>query len=101
MRLHFFARVRLDPTPPGLRPFLSAEVRFDTGRVEDALVIPPEAMAMSDGRRFCYVVGPTGPERRAITIGRSTPELLEVTDGLEEGERVVLHPGPHGPRGDR
>jgi HlyD family secretion protein len=101
MRLHFFARVRLDPTPPGLRPFQSAEVRFDTGRVEDALVIPAEAMAMADGRRCCYVVGPAGLERRAITIGHATPEFLEVTDGLEEGEQVVLHPGRHRPRGDR
>ena len=101
MTLYFFARVRLDQTPPGLLPFMSAEVRFDTGRVEDALVIPAEAMTMADGRRCCYVVGPSGLERRAITIGHSTPEFLEVTDGLEEGEQVVLHPGPDGPRGDR
>lgn len=94
--LQFFTRVRLDRTPPGLLPFMSAEVRIDTGRVEDALVIPAGAMAMVDDRRCCYVLGPAGPERRAITIGRSTPEFLEVTAGLEEGERVVLNPGRGG-----
>src|SRR5262249_10293003 len=47
-RLEYFARVRLDQTPPGLLPFMSAEVRIDTGRVENALVIPAEAMAMAD-----------------------------------------------------
>jgi HlyD family secretion protein len=101
MKLHFYARVRLDQTPPGLLPFMSAEVRFDTGRVEDALVIPVDAMAMVDGQRCCYVVGPAGLERRAITIRSATPEFLEVTDGLEEGEQVVLHPRPDSSRGDR
>ena len=101
MTLYFYARVRLDQTPPGLLPFMSAEVRFDTGRVENALVIPAEAMTLADGRSCCYVVGPSGVERRAITIGHSTTEFLEVTDGLEEGEQVVLHPRPTGPRGGR
>ncbi len=101
MKLHFFARVRLDRTPPGLLPFLSAEVRIDTGRVEKALVIPAEAMAMDDGRRCCDVVGPDGIERRAITVRNATPEWLEVTGGLEEGEQVVLHPAADRPHGDR
>jgi HlyD family secretion protein len=93
MKMHFFARVRLEETPPGLLPFMSAEVRIDTGRVEDTLVIPVDAMAMVDGQRCCYVVGPDGLERRAIAIRGATPEYLEVIDGLEEGEQVVLHPG--------
>jgi len=96
--LYYFARVRLDRTPPGLLPFMSAEVRIDTGRVEDALVIPAEAMAVVHEQMCCYVLGPAGPERRPITIGRSTTEFLEVTEGLKEGERVVLHPGRDIPR---
>jgi hypothetical protein len=43
-------------------------------------------------RHVCYVIGPTGPERREISPGGSTSSLIEVTDGLEEGESVVLHP---------
>jgi len=92
-KMHFYTRVQLEETPQGLLPFMSAEARFDTGRVENALVIPPEAMAVVDGQRCCYVVGPAGIQRRAITFGHVTSEVLEVTDGLEDGERVVLHPG--------
>ena len=47
------------------------------------------------------VVGPDGVERRAITIRNATPDWLEVTEGLEEGEEVVLHPGPPRLRGGR
>jgi HlyD family secretion protein len=88
----FIARVRLDETPPRVLPFMSAIVQIDTGRIPDALVIPVEAMAVVDGRQSCYVVGADGLHRRAITTRRATPDLLEVTGGLNEGERVVLRP---------
>ncbi len=87
---HFVAVVRLDKTPSSALPYMSAMVEFDTGRVPDALVIPNGAMAVVDRQRICYVVGPRGLERRAITTGHMTEDLVEVIDGLEEGERVVL-----------
>ena len=60
-------------------------------------VIPVEAMAVVDGRQSCYVVAPEGLERRTITTRGSTTDLLEVTGGLAEGERVVLRaPDVHG-----
>ena len=69
---------------------MSAWVKFDTGRARDALVIPVEAMSVVGHQQFCYVVGDDGVERRAITTRGSTRDLLEVTEGLDEGERVVL-----------
>jgi multidrug efflux pump subunit AcrA (membrane-fusion protein) len=87
---HYVVRVRLDRTPAGVLPFMSAVVEIDTGRVPDALVIPVEAMSVVDGRQSCYVVAPEGLERRTITTRRSTTDFLEVTGGLAEGERVVL-----------
>ncbi len=87
---HFIAIVRLDKTPSTALPYMSAMVEFDTGRIPDALVIPVGAMAVVDGQRTCYVVGSHGLERRAIAIRQSTEDLVEVTRGVEEGERVVL-----------
>jgi HlyD family secretion protein len=87
---HFVARVQLDPTPPRVLPFMSAWVKFDTGRVRDALVIPVEAMSVVGHQQFCYVVADDGLERRAITTRRSSRDLVEVTAGLDEGDRVVL-----------
>jgi HlyD family secretion protein len=87
---HFVVRVRLDPTPPHVLPFMSAWVKFDTGRARDALVIPVESMSVVGHQQFCYVIGDDGVERRAITTRRSSRDLLEVTEGLDEGERIVL-----------
>jgi HlyD family secretion protein len=86
---HYLARVRLDDTPPSLWPQMSAEVEIDTGRIQGALVVPVEAMAVVDGLRCCYVRVADGVARRTIATGSATRDLLEVTGGLSEGEQVV------------
>ena len=87
---HYVARARLDQTPPRILPMMSAVVEIDTGQVADALVIPVEAMSLVDGRPSCRVLGPGGRiEARPIVIRGSTPNLLEVVEGLAEGERVL------------
>jgi multidrug efflux pump subunit AcrA (membrane-fusion protein) len=86
---HYLARVRLDETPPGLLPQMSAVVEIDTGRVPGALVIPVEAMSVVDGYQSCYVRIPDGVARRTIATRSATPDLLEVTGGLSAGEQVV------------
>jgi HlyD family secretion protein len=85
----FTVRVRLDKKPSSAMPFMSAAVEFDTGRIPDALVIPSGALAVADGRQFCYVIEGDVLERRPITTRHATTEFLEVTGGLLKGERVV------------
>jgi HlyD family secretion protein len=84
--------IALDVSPPGLLPEMSAEIEIETGRCRDVLAVPTEAMTVDHDRRVCYVVAPSGFERREITPGSSSPDLIEVVDGLKEGELVVLNP---------
>ena len=90
---YFVAVVRLDAIPEGIRPSMTAEVEIAVDRREDVLTIPSEALAVLDGQGVCYVAGEGGLERRAVTIGRSTKDYLEVTSGLQEGEQIVSRPG--------
>jgi len=89
---NYEGRVVLDASPAGLRPGMSAEVRIETERRPDVLVIPASALSVEDGLEVCYVAGPGGVERREVEVGPATADLLEVGEGLEEGERVVLDP---------
>jgi HlyD family secretion protein len=89
---YFYTEVVLDTIPRGLRPGMTAEVEVATERREDVLAIPIEALAVENGRDFCYVAQDNRVERREIAIGQATSALLEVTAGLEEGELVVLDP---------
>ncbi|WP_375293352.1 efflux RND transporter periplasmic adaptor subunit [Siccirubricoccus sp. G192] len=55
------------------------------------LTIPREAVLSDQQGDFVYVVGADNRvQRRAVQLGQSTPESAVVTDGLREGEKVVL-----------
>jgi HlyD family secretion protein len=84
--------IALDATPSGLLPGMSAEVEVLAGVCRDVLAVPGEAVSVDQGRNLCYVIGPSGLERRVITPGLSNPDLIEVSDGLKDGESVVLNP---------
>lgn len=86
---HYLTRVHLDETPGGVFPLMSATVKFDTGRVPDALVLPVEAVSSLGGESYCYVIRGDRLERRTIAIGAATADMLEVTSGVSEGERVL------------
>ena len=54
---HYLARVRLEETPSGMLPAMSAVVEIDSDPVPEALVIPVEAMAVVDGRQVLLCHG--------------------------------------------
>lgn len=87
----YLARVELD-RPAEMLPGMNAEVEIRTAARPDALVVPSQAVEMDRGASFCYVAGPDGLERRPVSVERGTIDLLQVTRGLSEGERVVLDP---------
>jgi multidrug efflux pump subunit AcrA (membrane-fusion protein) len=59
--------------------------------VQSALVIPLAAvLTSSSGSTSVFVVGPENkPEKKGVTLGIRDAGNVEVTDGLESGERVV------------
>jgi HlyD family secretion protein len=89
---YYPCRITLKVAPAGLFPGKSAEVEIQLRRCHDVLAVPIEAVEVDHEDSYCYVIGASGLERRAITRGGSTPSLIEVTDGLIEGEHIVLSP---------
>ncbi|MFO0889567.1 MAG: efflux RND transporter periplasmic adaptor subunit [Isosphaeraceae bacterium] len=90
----FDSVVKLDDVPRGILPGMSAQVQIQLDRKDDVLTVPAEAVAHEDGRKFCYVALDGGLERREIKLGDGTMDYLEVSEGLREGEQVVLNPVP-------
>ena len=89
---YFEGIVRLDNVPSGLRPGMSAEVKIALPRVENVLSVPSDAVRFEDGHDFCFVMNEEGLARREVKLGQVTSELSEITEGLEEGEQVVINP---------
>ena len=61
-----------------------------TGSLDDAIVVPSQAVYGDDTAAWVYVAGGGGAEKRSVTLGRRGPDLVEVAEGLRPGERVVL-----------
>jgi HlyD family secretion protein len=96
---NYIGYVRVLRPPAWLRPGMTAEVEIVTDRRPKALVVPPGAVAFEGGREFCFVAEPDGDgvEKRPVAVEPASPNFLEVTEGLKEGEQVVLDPDHLGP----
>ncbi len=79
-----------DADPSLLKPGLKGEVRITVQEVEDALVIPRSALRGSEGEYHVLIEGAAGPERRTVSLDARDRVRVVVTDGLNEGDRVLL-----------
>jgi multidrug efflux pump subunit AcrA (membrane-fusion protein) len=61
-----------------------------TGEISGGIVIPAQAVYGEAGNTYVFVENGRSSERRVVTLGQRSPDLVEVTSGLEEGERVNL-----------
>jgi RND family efflux transporter MFP subunit len=79
------------PPESGLRPgmFARAEILVEAASV---LAVPQEAVVFRDGRPAVFVLAEGGEQvaLRAIATGRRRDGMVEVTEGLAAGERVVV-----------
>jgi len=74
-----------------LTPGMYAEVTLNIQRSGNALTIPVEAVDRSRTTPTALVVNAHGQiEKRALSLGMETPDVVEVLSGLQEGEYVVV-----------
>lgn len=90
-RSKFDAELDLEGNDPRLRPGMKCRVEIAVGEVQDALYVPLDAVFEKEGRIFCYVWGPAGPQPRDVKTGRSSADYVEILEGLAEGETVTLY----------
>ena len=93
-----------------VRPGMTSTVEIEISRVEDALLVPNQALRSLNGQRVVFVVGGstatednknlTGQRTSAttghpvtVTIGQSSGKYSEVIAGdLQENDRIVINP---------
>ena len=87
---YFLGRIEILTSLDGLRPGMTAELEILADRTRQVLAVPIEAVAREGGVDVCTVQRGERLELRPVTLGRSSHELVEVLDGLKEGESVLL-----------
>jgi membrane fusion protein (multidrug efflux system) len=85
-------RVTVEVRDPSrtIKPGMFARVHVQYDRHEDALLVPRRAVVEEDDVLSVYVVVDSLAVRRPIATGYSNGDRVEVTEGLSEGDRVVL-----------
>ena len=76
------------------RPGMTAEVEILVAHETNVVTLPVRAVVEQQGSFYAWVETDQGPERRLLLIGLTNDEVVEIKDGVLEGERVVLNPRP-------
>ena len=83
-------RVRLKELPPGLRQNQRVSVRILMDERDNVLKVERGGFYEAGGGAYAYVVRDDVAERRPIRTGAVSVREVEITDGLKEGEQIVV-----------
>jgi HlyD family secretion protein len=107
--IKFLVKVALDDPDPNLRPAMTAKVDILTATREDTLTVPIQAVVKraleDDGGELkdteakgldkvdvVYLIEDDEAVVRAVTTGVADDLFVEITEGLDEGDEVVVGP---------
>jgi RND family efflux transporter MFP subunit len=90
----YAATVSIDGSIDGLKPGMTAEVEMFVADIPDALTVSVSAVVeQGNGKYAVWIVNDDGElERRPVVIGRTNENVIEIKDGILEGQQVVLNP---------
>lgn len=78
--------------PPGARPDMSVDGTIEVERLDDVLYVGRPAYGQAESTVGLFRLEPGGKEavRVSVRLGRSSVNQIEVRDGLEPGDVVIL-----------
>jgi len=90
-RRDYTVRVKLDNTQGlGLKPSMRCKGEILLDRVEDAVFVPIQAVFRQSGKSFAYVPFGGGFAQREVRVGRASETSIEILEGVQAGEQVLL-----------
>jgi HlyD family secretion protein len=85
--------VRLDgKLPDGARPDLSVDGTIEIERLKDVMFVGRPVIGQANQKIGLFKIDPDGKgaTRVTVSLGRSSVNTIEVVDGLQVGDRVIL-----------
>jgi len=73
-----------------LKPGMFVEARLATEVRPTAIVVPEDAILPLEGADYVWVVSDSTASRRQVTLGVRKPGFVEISEGLDRGEQVVV-----------
>ena len=86
----FRAEVEVDNTRRLLRPGMFVEASIIAERRTNVAVVPRDAVTDRAGRSVVFVLDGQRAARREVSLGLGDDDQVEVREGVEPGERIVV-----------
>ena len=86
-------KVNVGKDQPVVVPGMACKVKLTAYAKKNALVVPATVVLTDDfdDQRYVYLVGKDGKAaKRNVVLGQKTDKLLEIVEGLAEGDKVLL-----------
>ncbi len=78
------------PGTEDIRISMNADAEIIVEQKENVLYVPVESIEKENGESFVGVVKDNVKEKRKVTTGMKNVSYIEIIDGLEEGEQVIV-----------
>lgn len=75
---------------PAPRPGMNAVVHLRVREAADAVTVPASAVFSADGRDAVWLVRDGRADRAPVTVGVQGQDLVQILDGVQAGDRVVV-----------
>jgi HlyD family secretion protein len=82
--------VEIKSVDPRMVSGMTTRVQVVAETAEGVVAVPIEAVHDDEGKPVCYVHAAGAPEKRKVKPGRSNDDLVELVEGVSEGEQVYL-----------
>jgi RND family efflux transporter MFP subunit len=86
----YLVKVEIDNADLSIKPGMFASIRVILQTLEDVIKVPVSAVFTKNGASCVYVVNEEKAVLRKVTTGISNESDMVITEGLSEGEVVVI-----------
>lgn len=87
---NFDIAIQILDADPRIRPGMSASGRIAVEKIENGILLPPEAVFEKNGGSVAYVLTGSKFEERQVQVTRRSKAALLIGSGLQLGEKVAL-----------
>ncbi len=84
--------VSIEGTNMSIKTGMTAKVVITINELNDVLSVPIQSVITVEGQKVCFILTDNGTERRDVETGLFNDNFVEIKNGLEVGEKVLLNP---------
>ena len=86
----YSVKVAIPDTPAEVKPGMAATVVFQTREVQNALLVPKNAVVNRSGQSIVYTVANGKAVGKVVTTGIDDGQNIEIVKGLDEGATIIV-----------